>query len=374
MKGNKIVSSDECQRELHENVDFPGTDIQFVYSPDTEHCRHLCTEHHACQFFTFIRPDWTIDNRHFHCYLKRTTSGKPNVQTPLLGVTSGFSLKPCSPSLLTCVFQVYQNVDFYGADYKTLFTQDYEECQRICTQDPVCQFFTFVNGDFTPQNIRYKCHLKFSWTVPRTPIVNAKTGVVSGFSHNIKSPNTGKACENKLFPSTEITGDAFETLPAASPEHCLSLCSAHPRCTFFSYVSISFSCQLKSKTDYMVLAAKQGVTSGLPARFCQLDNSWVKVAQEGVDFQGSDFKFVLLDDADNCQESCTHDYNCQFYTYVKTSFSDRTYWRRCYLKRVVTMPAPPKVAKLANVVSGFSLKNCVPLNTDGCSPDISVVT
>ncbi|XP_034016305.1 coagulation factor XI-like [Thalassophryne amazonica] len=305
--------------------------VQLFYSPDIEHCRHLCTEHHACKFFTFIRPDSTTDNRHFYCYMKMTGSGIPSDRKPLLGVTSGFSLKSCSP--ITCVSQVYQNVDFSGADYKTLFMPDYEECQRICTQEPVCQFFTFVNEDFTPQNIRYKCHLKFSWTVPRTPIVNAKTGVVSGFSHNIKSPNTGKACENKLFPSTEITGDTFETLPAASPEHCLSLCSAHPRCTFFSYVSS------KCKHD-------------------SLPTGWVKVAQEGVDFQGSDFKFVLLDDANKCQESCTRDYNCQFYTYVKTSFSDRTYWQHCYLKRVVTMPAPPKVAKLANLVSGFSLKNC----------------
>lgn len=30
---------------------------------------------------------------------------------------------------------------------------------------------------------RYKCHLKFSWAIPRTPIVEAKAGVVSGFSH-----------------------------------------------------------------------------------------------------------------------------------------------------------------------------------------------
>ena len=32
--------------------------------------------------------------------------------------------------------------------------------------------------------------------------------------------------------------------------------------------------------------------------------------------------------------------------------------RRCYLKRVITVPAPPNIVKLNNVVSGFSLKNC----------------
>lgn len=32
--------------------------------------------------------------------------------------------------------------------------------------------------------------------------------------------------------------------------------------------------------------------------------------------------------------------------------------RICYLKRAFTMPLPPKVTKMDNVVSGFSLKNC----------------
>lgn len=33
---------------------------------------------------------------------------------------------------------------------------------------------------------RYKCHHKFSWDIPITPIVEAKAGVVSGFSHNLE--------------------------------------------------------------------------------------------------------------------------------------------------------------------------------------------
>ncbi|XP_076610671.1 coagulation factor XI-like [Chaetodon auriga] len=350
----------ECQQELLENVDFPGTDITSVYSPDAQHCQQLCTQHHACLFFTFVRADWTRDNRHFYCYLKTTPSGQPNVRTPLLGVTSGFSLKSCSPDSQPCLFQVYENVDFLGADYQTLFTANYEECQRVCTQDPACQFFTFVNGVFTPEKIRYKCHLKFSWTIPRTPIVEAKTGVVSGFSHKTQmSQHFNTACQGKLFANTDIPGSDIQALPAASPEHCQALCSAHPRCTYFSFISNSFNCHLKSNPNEMVTKAKDGVTSGIPARFCQLDNDWVKVAQVDVDFRGSDIRFELMDDADTCQRTCTEDASCQFYTYVKDNFFDPDYRRRCYLKRAITMPAPPKITKLANVVSGFTLKNCV---------------
>eukprot|EP00064_Thunnus_orientalis_P012099 superscaffoldBa00001815_g12133 len=272
--------SSECSHELLENVDFPGTDIKSLYSPDVNHCQQLCTQHPSCLFFTFIRPDWTRDNRHFYCYLKSTPSGQPNVQTPLLGVTSGFSLKNCTPDTKPCLSQVYQNVDFLGADYRFLFTSDYEECQRACTQDPGCQFFTFVNGVFTPERIRYKCHLKFSWTIPRIPTIERKAGVVSGFSHKAEKTQS------------------FHT-------------------------------------------------------------GWVLDAHEGIDFRGSDISYELMDDPDMCQWKCTEDPNCQFYTYANESFFDRNYWRRCYLKRVITIPAPPKVTKLSNVVSGFSLKNCV---------------
>ncbi|KAL7382547.1 hypothetical protein ABVT39_024220 [Epinephelus coioides] len=350
----------DCNQQLLENTDFPGTDITSVYSPDVEHCQLLCTQHASCLFFTFIRADWTRDNRHFYCYLKTTPSGQPNVRTPLLGVTSGFSLKSCSPDLQPCLSKVYQNVDFFGEDYRTLFTADYEGCQRECTRDPACQFFTYVNGVFTPEKIRYKCHLKFSWPVLKIPTVEKKTGVISGFSHNLQmAQHSDIACQGKLFPSTDIPGGDFMTLPAASPEHCQTLCSAHPSCAFFSFVSNNFNCHLKGNNDYMVTTAKVGVTSGLPAHFCQLDNSWVKLAHEGVDFRGSYIRFELMDNADTCQSTCTADPNCQFYAYVTESFSDRSYWRRCYINRDITMPAPPKVNKLANVVSGFHQRNCV---------------
>uniref|UniRef100_A0A8C5EIY0 Coagulation factor XI-like n=1 Tax=Gouania willdenowi TaxID=441366 RepID=A0A8C5EIY0_GOUWI len=347
-------SCQECNEQLLENTDFPGTDIATLYSPDVRHCQLLCTQHPSCLFFTFIRPDWIRDDRHFYCYLKSTPSGKPKTQSPLLGVTSGYSLKSCTQPQQSCLSQVYQNIDFPGADYKFLFTADYQECQRACTHDPGCQFFTFANELFSADNIRYKCHLKFSWIAPVIPRIETKGGVVSGFSHNsfMKSP-----CS--IFQSTDIPGKNIQMLLAASVEHCQYLCSAHPTCTYFSYVSESFKCYLKKDENYMVSVAKNGVTSGLPTRFCQPENSWVKVAHERVDFQGSDIRYELMDDPDTCQRTCTDNPNCQFYTYVYETFFDVTHRRRCYLKRVISLPAPPKVTKLSNVVSGFAQRNCV---------------
>lgn len=350
-------SSQECRQELLENVDFPGTDITFVYSPDVQHCQQMCTQHPSCLFFTFLRADWTIDNRHFYCYLKSTSSGQPNVQTPLIGVTSGYSLKPCPGNQNYCFLEVYNNVDFLGADYRFLFTSDYEECQRACTHDPGCQFFTWVNNLFQNKNIRYKCHLKFSWTVPTTPIVEKKSGVVSGFSHKAQmSQSFSKDCQYKYLQNTDIPGHDFLNVPAACPGHCQTLCSAHPECIYFTYESTT--CHLKKNPNEMVTRGKEGSTSGFPTRFCQQDNSWVKETHEGTDFRGSDMRSVLLDDAEACQRTCTEDPLCQFYAYANENFFDRDYWRRCYLKRVISIPAPPKVTKLTNVVSGFTLRNC----------------
>ncbi|XP_054911987.1 plasma kallikrein-like [Poeciliopsis prolifica] len=356
---SSFSSSKACLNELLENVDFPGSDITFLYSPSVEHCQQLCTQHHACLFFTFIRPDWTGDNRIFHCYLKSTPSGQPSSQAPLLGVTSGFSLKSCNPDPKPCFSQIFQNVDFNGSDYRTLFTPDYQECQRVCTQDPWCQFFTFIKGEFTNQYIRFKCHLKFSWSVPRTPILVKIAGLTSGFAQKAQqTQELGTPCQNQFFANTDIPGSDFHQEKSVSVEHCQVLCSAHPQCTFFSFSSSDFKCYLKNNVNGLAAKPKEGTTSGIPAHFCQLDDTWVKQSYEGVDFRGSDIRFELMDTAELCQSKCDEDPNCQFYTYVGETALYPVHWRRCYLKRVITMPAPPRVSSLVNAVSGFSLRDC----------------
>ncbi|XP_019946465.2 coagulation factor XI-like [Paralichthys olivaceus] len=349
--------SQECGQELFVNVDFPGTDITFLYSPDVKHCQQLCTEHPSCLFFTFIRQDWTRDNRNFYCYLKVPPSLKP--KAPLQGVTSGFSLKKCPSELQQCQSQLYQNVDFLGADYRSLFTSSDEECQRVCTQDPDCRFFTFVNGIFTPENIRYKCHLKHSWSVPRTPVIKREAGAVSGFSHNLQITQYFQpVCQGKLLLNTDVQGDNIEKLPAASAEHCQALCTDNPRCTYFSYTSDNFQCNLKGNPSEMVTRAKVGVTSGIPVHLCWMNDSWLQVSHEGVNFQGSDIRFESIEFPDICQRTCSIDRLCQFYTYFTESYSNPDLRGRCYLKRVITAPSPTTVKKLNNVVSGFSLRSC----------------
>uniref|UniRef100_A0A3B5KPF4 Apple domain-containing protein n=1 Tax=Xiphophorus couchianus TaxID=32473 RepID=A0A3B5KPF4_9TELE len=332
-----------CDSGLRLNWDFPGSDIKILFSPDAEHCQFLCTQEAPCLFWAFIGPDCL-------CFLKATSSGKPEKQNPKQGTTAGYSLKSCTPSLC----KVYENVDFPGADYRTFFTVDYKACQKACTDDPFCQFFTFLNGNLTNLFVlRYKCHLKYSWSVPRTPAVRALADRISGFSRKLQIiPSSQTVCQHTLFPNTDFPGYDIEVHQAGSPELCQVLCSAHPLCTYFSFVSNKFKCYLKNNPNQMVPKDASGITSGLPSRSCPHVTTYV-----GVDFPYSDIRFFPLNNVESCENACTSDPSCQFYSYITSSkFNNRC--RVCYLKRVITMPAPPRVTNLADAVSGFTLRNC----------------
>ncbi|KAM9340377.1 plasma kallikrein-like [Symphorus nematophorus] len=349
-----------CRRELLKDIDFPGADIVQIFAADAEHCQILCTQHLTCRFFSFLRADWKEDNRNFRCYLKGNPSGRPKVHKQWAGHTSGFSLKTCHPDPQPCLSQVYHNTDFFGADYRQLFTEDYGECQRACTHDPGCQFFTFLTQDFKPEQYSYKCHLKFSWPVPKIPHVTRDGTKVSGFSRYLRvTQNFGPACEGKIFPNTNVPGNDIEVLPAACPEHCQALCSAHPSCTYFSYNRHDFKCYLKNKVHDMAKKSDKVTTSGLPARFCEPNNDWIMRTYEGVDFPDAHFlRNFETTSAKLCQEACNEDPNCQYYTYCTEKDRNPALRRKCFLRRVITAAAPPKVTKLAHAVSGFSLKNC----------------
>ncbi|XP_062385041.1 plasma kallikrein-like isoform X3 [Sardina pilchardus] len=365
----------ECFSDLRVDVDFPGSDVLQIFSPDELHCQRACSQHHSCQFFTFIRPDWTRDSRHFYCYLKHTDTGEPSRVNKLEGVTSGYSLKNCNETTggLTrlpphfrsdgCLSSVYEDVDFYGADYHSLFTADYKECQRACTSDPGCRFFSWLNDDFAIGLYKYKCHLKFSWSVSKPPALKILSGVVSGFSQkvfqiNSRSDCQTEQCEARILTNTDFPAHDFEQIPAVSAEHCQFLCSAHPKCTFFTYQKQKVRCFLKNSKDQKPMQSKEDLYSGMPSRFCELPKDWATIRYEGLDFPGFDIRYVKLDDPNSCEALCTADPHCQFYTYVYTSFYEPDFRRRCYLKRVITMPVPPKVASLKGVMSGFSLRGC----------------
>ncbi|XP_018615373.2 plasma kallikrein-like [Scleropages formosus] len=367
--GDTLTLTKECVQELLVDRDFTGDDVLQIYSPDVAHCQTACTQHHLCLFFSFLRPDWKTDNRQFYCYLKHTTSGTPSRIVNLKGVTSGYSLRHCGDDhSKVCLSQVYQDVDFPEADFIALFTDTYKQCQQACTKEPGCQFFTFCTNDFDPPQYRNKCHLKYSRTLPTPPTVKVLKGVVSGFSRRLCSlygPNA--ECQSEILKNTDFPGNDFEQVHVPSPEHCRILCNDHPKCTFFSFSTGNYDtsedrykmlCWLKHNTIERPSISKAEIMSGFPTRFCDPSNVCTLQRYENVDFLGYDRQYVIRNSATECEETCSADPDCQFYTYIYSTFHDPSYRNRCYLKQVITIPSPPKVIAKRSVVSGFHLRTC----------------
>lgn len=77
----------------------------------------------------------------------------------------------------------------------------------------------------------------------------------------------GTACERKLFPSTAIPGSEVLKLPAASPEHCHAMCTAHPKCTFFSFEGsvCVFDKSALRQSFYVHLSNRSFLITGVPS-------------------------------------------------------------------------------------------------------------
>ncbi|KAG7244159.1 hypothetical protein INR49_004232, partial [Caranx melampygus] len=329
------LSETACQPALLPNIDFPGADVGFKLSPDAAHCQKLCTQDAQCDFFTYIHDDFPDASLHYKCHFKASSSGAPSSTATKAGLTSGYSLKPCNPEKLVCLSKVYENLEFLGTDYRVLVTATHQHCQQVCTQDRFCRFFSFMNGNFPTASERYRCYLRYSWSIPRPPNVGSLTGVVSGFSDKIKVlENFTNACDVTFFENTEINGNIFESVPAASAEICQALCSAHSCCTLFSFESANFKCHMMDNRDELITQTKSGFKSGLPVYECLMNDSmyhkstlklldsWVKEKHDDVDFFGVDMSAITKDNVTECQTGCNDDRNCQFYTYLKDNFSD----------------------------------------------------
>lgn len=117
--------------------------------------------------------------------------------------------------------------------------------------------------------------------------------------------------------------------------------------------------------------------------FCSLTpllSGWRKEVHVGVDFPYNDIWCFLLDNAKECQRSCTipsasttatpltgsvtHTNTHKTQLYLKFRIGSHIivccfFSRRlCFLKRYITLPSPPAVRKHDRTISGFSLREC----------------
>ncbi|XP_055013973.1 coagulation factor XI-like [Boleophthalmus pectinirostris] len=327
-----------------------GTVVDTMSASEATHCQLLCTQHPLCHFFMFSTQKYTDSKDRFKCELKQTSSGEPLAKAQIPNVTSGYSLLPC-PDL-------YPNVAFIQSNYRLLFTPDALECQRVCTHDPDCSFFTWTSPQHKDQASRLMCSLMFSWKVPRIRRVELVDRATSGFNDkkDFRISNVITDCAVTLLSDTDFRQGStlLSKEPAVSPGHCQTLCSAHPLCTHYTYDRPY--CYILQRTN-SASTNSAGLISGVPSRFCQQDSSWVTELYPGLAFPGSNIKMVNVDDVEGCRKACSETPPCRFFTVnIKNSNISVPLRGFCFLKAVLTVPAPEKIQEVENMVSGFSLR------------------
>lgn len=198
--------------------------------------------------------------------------------------------------------------------------------------------------------------------------------------HFILFASVSGECMTKLFQDTYFHGGDIAVVFTPSAKHCQVVCTHHPRCLLFTFMAESedptkwFTCTLKdSVTETLPMLNMAGAISGYSFKQCSHQisacntNVYVDLDMKGVNYNSSVSK-----SAQECQERCTNDMHCHFFTYATRHFPSVKHRNVCLLKYTQT-GIPTSIKKLTDVVSGFSLKSCA-LSNLACIRDIFPTT
>ncbi|XP_046504759.1 coagulation factor XI isoform X1 [Equus quagga] len=196
--------------------------------------------------------------------------------------------------------------------------------------------------------------------------------------HFILFASVSGECVTKLFKDIYFQGGDITTVFTPSAKHCQVVCTHHPRCLLFTFIAESspedptkwFTCILKdSVTETLPMVNMTGAISGYSFKQCSHQISACnKNIYVDVDMKGLNYNSSIAKNAQECQERCTNDMHCHFFTYATRWFPSAEHRNICLLKYTQT-GTPTRITKLSEVVSGFSLKSCA-LSNLACIRDI----
>ncbi|XP_063314161.1 plasma kallikrein-like [Pelobates fuscus] len=184
-------------------------------------------------------------------------------------------------------------------------------------------------------------------------------------------------CISALEKDVYIKGGDYSSVFAPDVEYCQSVCTFNPRCLMFSYLpgdwarqNEKFACFLKDGAkDKLPKVNLAGAISGHSLKNC---NNRINVCRNkmfpGIEMMGTNYNIINATDENQCQEMCTNDIHCQFFSYVTHTFHSVKLRHVCYFK-YSSKGMPNKIRLLDNVISGFSLKHCGKSNL-GCKRDL----
>eukprot|EP00076_Gallus_gallus_P040417 XP_025005955.1 coagulation factor XI isoform X4 [Gallus gallus] len=256
----------ECVTQIYENTYFQGGDLTTVFTPSANYCQIVCTYHPTCLFFTYLPVTWTKDPaQRFSCYLKDSdTEMLPKVK--MEGAFSGHSLKQCNIKISACSPDVYVGLDMQGVNYDVSVADSYQQCQKRCTNDKRCHFFTYAPGTYHDASFREKCFLKHTSLGTPTSI-RVLDEVVSGFS--LKPCQLSELdCQMDIFEHEEFSGTNVTSFFTPDTFACQTICTYFPNCLFFTFFTKEW--QIESQRNLCLLKTSR---SGIPEALTLRENA-----------------------------------------------------------------------------------------------------
>ncbi|XP_015341579.1 plasma kallikrein isoform X4 [Marmota marmota marmota] len=270
-----------CLIQLYQNTFFRGGDVTSLYSPDIQHCQMMCTFHPRCLLFSFLPASLTKEPaKKFGCFLKDSVTGTlPRVHKK--NAVSGHSLKQCGHLISACHRDTYEGIDMRGANFNMTKVQSVKECQKLCTNDIRCQFFTYATQNFYFAEYRNNCLLKRSLSGTPTRIKVMKD-VVSGFSLKPCALSEIEPCHSKIYSGVDFRGEELNMTFVQGAIACQKMCTETVRCQFFTYSSLpedckeeKCKCSMRLSSDGSPTRITHGIqgSSGYSLRLCETGDS-----------------------------------------------------------------------------------------------------
>ncbi|XP_075716273.1 plasma kallikrein [Rhinoderma darwinii] len=360
----------DCIPGLEQDVLLQGGNIGTVFSPDVEYCQMVCTFSPRCLMFSYLSASWPNDQERFACLLKDSaTLTLQKVSMP--GSISGHSLKHCTKKITACRDTIFPGLEMIGTTYNISRVTSVEECRERCTNNEHCQFFTYVTEKFHNAQLRNMCYFKYSGKGMPTKI-RTLSNVICGFS--LKS--CGKSsldCRRDIFQEMEFSGENLTSIIAPNVNMCQKICTFYPNCLFFTYVTKDWSepnqrnrCYLKtskwSKPD--VVLYKDNVVSGFSLLSCKTTLSVCPLpVLNDIIFLGTELQVGEVNGEKDCQQLCTNNIRCQFFTYRPLDCNRNKC--KCHL-RMSSNGLPSSIEHGKGGISGFSLRACKTRTVGGC--------
>ncbi|XP_016064467.1 PREDICTED: plasma kallikrein [Miniopterus natalensis] len=356
----------ECLTQTYKNIFFRGGDVTALYAPSAQHCQAMCTFHPRCLLFSFLPASSTKNtDKRFGCFLKDSVTGTlPRV--PWTSAISGHSLKQCGLRISACHRDIYEGLDLRGVNVNVSKVESVEECQRRCTNNIHCKFFTYATQAFHSAEHRNNCLLKYSPTGTPTSIKVLKN-MASGFS--LKACALSEiGCHMNMFQHTAFSDVDVARVITPDAFVCRTICTYHPNCLFFTFHTNAWDiesernvCLLKTSKSGTPSSTtpQENTLSGYSLLTCKrtLPEPCHSKTYAGVDFGGEELKVTLAKGVSGCQETCTKIIRCQFFTYSLLPEDCQGDQCKCSL-RLSLDGSPTSITYRTRASSGYSLRLC----------------